>query len=445
VTAQASAPVAALPLPGGFSLAPQAPLRFSLGLVAFAFYLWIIHSYKLPAGDVAVIGLAIGLLIRGGTLRVPAPLALFLVYIAWTFTGLVVTASATISLNTSIDLLKLWVIMFCVVNLIRTAAELRFVIIAWLAVFAMYPVRGALYNQYICHCTTTGRVSWNFIFANPNDLAALSLIPLGLAAGMAYVERVRLWRWASMLGVAVLSLVVMLTQSRGAMLAIGTATAFMLVSSRRKVRDVFLLLALIGGAALLAPKAVWQRLAGLANVSVQEGMSGVDPEGSAQARWQVWEIAAETIRDHPLVGVGAGMMAPTHQRIAAQRGLEFTVRGFRDTHSTYLRIAAESGIPGLLLYLAIWRVLFMTVRRARREIAATRPRDAQMLLAIELSLVAFMVASAFGSYGSLAFTHLGISMAFLTAEILRREPWYAPQRSVQPSPAPAPRRSGAAV
>ncbi len=417
---------------------PQEKLRLGLGILALVFYLWIIHSYKLAAGDIAVLLLGVGVFVRGGQLRVPGPLRVFALFIIWAGLGLMVTNNAAITFATLLELAKLWVIAFFIINVIRNAAELRFFAIAWLGVFALYPIRGALYNQYICQCTEFGRVAWNFVFDNPNDLAALCLIPLGIAAGVAQVERVKVWRWAAIAGVLVIALVVMLTQSRGAMLAMGVAAVLLPMTSKRRARDFALLLALMGSAALLAPRGVWERMAGLSNVSVQGGMVGVDPEGSAEARWQIWQIAGATVRDNPLLGVGVGMMPETHRFETLRRGFGYTVRGNRDTHSTYLRIAAEMGIPGALLYLAIWGSVLVDLRRVRKTLRNTRYGDHQVVLFLELSILAFLVASIFGTYGFLAFTYVAMAYAWLAGSILERESWYRPGRTAAAAGVPAP-------
>ena len=429
--AVAAQPAVPSPVARPFFSVPQEPLRLGVGLVALAFYLWLIHSYKLiGGGDVAVACLIVGVFVRGGSIRVPVPLQFFLAFIAWNALGLTVTTNTIETTDAIIALVKLWIIAFAVVNVVRTAAELRFMVIAWLAVFAFYPVRGAFFNQYICHCTEFGRVAWNFAFGNPNDLAALTLIPLGLAGGVATVERTKLFRWAAFVGVGVLGLLVMLTQSRGALLALGASGMLLFMTSRRKARDFSLLVLLFGIAAIFAPKTVWTRLAGLSNASVQGGMSGVDPEGSAEARWQLWKIAAATARDNPLLGVGPGMMPVVSRFATLRENMNITVRGYRDTHSTYLRIAAETGFPGLALYMAIWLSVFWRVRVARRAVAASRHGDHQMLFYLELAMVAFMVASLFGTYGNVSFTYLSICVAWLAAEILHKEPWYGSAQSV---------------
>jgi len=428
------------PMEGALPYIQQQPFRLGLGFVAFVFYLWIVHSYKLPLGDVAVLGVGVGVLARGGKMRVPGILVVFGLFLFWAALGLTVTESNALTLEQVLNAAKIWIISFFFVNLVRTAAELRFVIIAWLGIYALYPIRGALYNQYICHCNEFGRVAWNFIFENPNDLAAFTLIPLGLAAAVAVMERVKFWRMCGLAGVGVLALIIMLTQSRGAMLAVGTGTLMLVVTSQRRGRDLALLTLLVGGAAIMAPKGVWERLSGLANVSVEEGMQDVDPEGSAKSRWMIWQVAAYTIQQKPLLGVGAAMMPRTHRFEAIRRDLPSIARGERDTHSTYLRLAAETGIPGLLLYLGIWGALFWELRRVRKKLKRVRPREHQALVFIEVSMLAFLIASVFGSYGWIAFTYIGITAAWLTASILEHQPWYVPPTAVAEPSKPFARR-----
>jgi O-antigen ligase len=352
--------------------------------------------------------------------------------IVWAFLGLEVTNDAGRTLEALIDLSKLWIIAFCVVNVVRTAADFRFLVIVWLAVFALYPVRGALYNQYICHCTTLGRVTWNFVFGNPNDLAALTMIPLGLSAGVATVERAKFFRMSALAGVVILSMIILLTQSRAAILGLGAAALLLLLSSRRKARDIITLVVLLGAAIVFAPKKVWERVAGLANVSVEADMQGVDPEASAESRWAIWQVAFRAIRENPVTGIGANMMPVRHSQEASRLNLRATVRGEKDTHSTYIRMAAEMGVPALILYLTMWGSTFRKVHRVRRSIAHVRPKDHQVLFFLELAMCAFMVASLFGSYERLSFTYLIVCVAWLAAEILERSTWYvSPQTALK--------------
>jgi O-antigen ligase len=225
----------------------------------------------------------------------------------------------------------------------------------------------------------------------------------------------------------VLALIVMLTQSRGAMLGLGVAVIMLPLISRRRARDIVVLTLALGGAALIAPKGVWERLAGLSNASVQTGMQDVDPEGSAAGRWQIWEIAAAEVRKHPVTGIGLGIMPQVNRWAALRLGLDWSVRGERDTHSTYLRIAAETGLPGLALYLVMWGLAIAKLSRTKKAIRHLRPREHQFLTFLHLSIIAFLVAAMFGTYFSLSFTYVMLAYIWLASDILSRHPWYVPQ------------------
>jgi O-antigen ligase len=250
---------------------------------------------------------------------------------------------------------------------------------------------------------------------------------------------VKFFRLSALAGVGILSLIILLTQSRGAIIGLGAALLVLPLTSRRKGRDIMVLTLLIVIGAVFAPAAVWQRMAGLTNVSVEGDMAGVDAEGSALSRWQIWEVAGRTIRDNPVFGVGAEMMSVHHSAEANRLGLR--EKGERDTHSTYLRIAAEMGIPGLILYLLMWAAVFRRVRQVRKAIAQTRFGERQFLFYVELAMFAYMVASIFATLGALTFTYLMMCVAWLAAEILAREPWYvSPKAAMQFQAAPARRR-----
>jgi O-antigen ligase len=233
-------------------------------------------------------------------------------------------------------------------------------------------------------------------------------------------------------------LIILLTQSRGAIIGLGAALLILPLTSRRKGRDVAVLSLLLVIAAIFAPAAVWKRMAGLSNVSVEGDMAAVDAEGSAKSRWQIWEVAGRTIRDNPVIGVGADMMSVRHSQEANRLGLH--EKGERDTHSTYLRIGAEMGIPGLILYLLMWGAVFRRVRQVRKAIAQTRPREQQFLFYLELAMFAYMVASIFATLGAITFTYLMMCVAWLAAEILAREPWYVSPAAALQVPAMAHRR-----
>jgi len=76
-------------------------------------------------------------------------------------------------------------------------------------------------------------------------------------------------------------------------------------------------------------------------------------EKSASDRIIIWKGALRMIGHNPLLGFGFGVFPyyiMDYSEIDAQR----------DAHNTYLRIAAEMGVPALLVFLSLLTVVFIT-------------------------------------------------------------------------------------
>ena len=70
------------------------------------------------------------------------------------------------------------------------------------------------------------------------------------------------------------------------------------------------------------------------------------------------------IKDHPLTGIGLDNFKPLVTRYEGRGGeLE------KIAHNTYIEIAAEMGIPSLLVFLAILFSVFRTLERVHKHAA----------------------------------------------------------------------------
>ena len=74
---------------------------------------------------------------------------------------------------------KVLLITLIVTNALRAESQVSGFLILWLGCFAVWPVRGTLLN-WLAGIGEFGRYHWNFIFQNPNDLAGIILLILGL-------------------------------------------------------------------------------------------------------------------------------------------------------------------------------------------------------------------------------------------------------------------------
>lgn len=204
------------------------------------------------------------------------------------------------------------------------------------------------------------KTGYNFIYRRgfcglDNNGAALLLsmgIPLCMFAWDGIKHRIR-WMFpffALLIGHAIL-----LSHSRGAMLSSLLAIPFYFLRARH--RKVFCLFAIIGLVMLpfVAGKEVVERFASIGNH---------EQDDSANSRKTTWAIAWKMAKENPLFGLGL-RNSPLY---TFEYGAD--IEG-RVIHSTYLQIAADSGIVGLAGYAMIILVGLYCSRRIRHAIAGT--------------------------------------------------------------------------
>jgi probable O-glycosylation ligase (exosortase A-associated) len=401
--------------------------------VAFLWYVAAITTARLPGAKVAIGAAVVGLAMQREPLRFPALLGWFAAFIAWAAIGYPLTHFPEQVQEGLSALGKLWLIALLAANALRTRGQIRFFTIVCLACFALYPLRGTFYNYLFGH-TLFGRALWNFVYANPNDLAALALLQLSMAVGLLATERTKSWVWiAALIGVALLTLLILLTQSRGGIIALG-AFAIMVLASRRRRPAVLLASATLAiGLAVIAPTSVWTRMSGLSKVMNAENakdLQAVDPEGSAEARFETWKVAFKIIGDQPVVGVGLGAYPLAHASYARNEEFDPRVVGERDTHSTVLNVLAETGAPGLLFFLGLLLSTFWKAEGIRKVCRARSPRASMQLLYLEFGLAAFLVAGIFASFAHLSFLYVHVALIWAVGEACRHNLAHQAARTV---------------
>jgi putative inorganic carbon (HCO3(-)) transporter len=175
------------------------------------------------------------------------------------------------------------------------------------------------------------------------------------------------WLTAGLLGAALLA-----SWSRGAWLGAAAAVAAMLLYlPRRRGVGVLLVLALLaaGWAALqsgLLPGSIVGRLTGFADYVQFQDVRGVDITPANYAvleRMAHWQAALNMADQHPWLGVGLG----NYEAAYADYALLNWPYPLGHAHNIYLNLLAETGVLGLMAYLAFWAaVIALTARVIRR-------------------------------------------------------------------------------
>ena len=194
---------------------------------------------------------------------------------------------------------------------------------------------------------------------NPNVMGGiLALLAIGITAFLAF-------RWSALrplarvgLAAALLAIygVVVLTQSRTAMLALAAALGLLVLLYYRRGWVVVGLG--LGLAAVLVvqagPKQVWEDLGGVTGGTA-----------TFTRREQIWTRAEVIFQDFPLTGIGMGTFSQVTDAVFPLGPNPVLIP---HAHNLYLQIAVDLGLPGLATWLACFIVvIFMAWQLYRGE------------------------------------------------------------------------------
>ncbi|HVG30148.1 MAG TPA: O-antigen ligase family protein [Pyrinomonadaceae bacterium] len=300
------------------------------------------------------------------------------------------------------DFAKVVTMFVVMVNVVRTAARLRAMF--WLAFFVSVVLSVRALWDYTSGRLNPGRdriegAIVGGIFENPNDLALHLVTMIPLALGLLFVSR-GLLKKALYAGVACLMLMAtVVTYSRGGLLGLGCASFVLTWKLKRRNRALvvvgFVLAALVF--VLLAPSGVASRFGG------EDG-------GSADMRQALLIRSIVVSIFHPVLGVGMD-------------NFHILSLGEKVSHNAYTQVSAEMGAAALALY-----VLFMwaSLRRMRRiEVeTAGRKKEARvhyMAVALQASLVGYMVCSFFASVAYLWYVYYLVGYALCLHRLYEAE------------------------
>jgi O-antigen ligase len=181
---------------------------------------------------------------------------------------------------------------------------------------------------------------------DPNQQAAGFVAAMFLIIGLFSVYRRRAVRVWLLIAFIVVAVGFIAAQSRGGLIALAVATIATLFLAPRQRRR-------IGGLAVLAGVAVIVLLATKPG-AVQRL---VDLGGGTSGRSDLWRVAWEVFKGHPLVGVGAGNFQVVESHYVLRPGsisrIQYIAQAPQVVHNTYLGLLTEEGVVGLLAYLAV--------------------------------------------------------------------------------------------
>jgi O-antigen ligase len=182
------------------------------------------------------------------------------------------------------------------------------------------------------------------------------------------------------------------------------------------------------------PQQYWDRMATIT-------ASAEERDDSQTGRLYFWQVATTMAKDHPVFGVGHHGYEPAYDEYDSSLG-RYGSR--RSVHSVWFGVLAESGFPGLLLYIAIVLSSWFACVRVRRaaQRGAVSSEIGAYATALESGLVAFMVGGTFVpfQYIEMLWHYFGLTIALervaMHAEAEARARATTEQSHAAPAPSP---------
>ncbi|MFL5607494.1 MAG: O-antigen ligase family protein [Gemmatimonadaceae bacterium] len=399
---------------------PFAGVEWSIAFIAFLIYVASITTQRFAIGT-ATMGVALfTLMLERRPIRYPPVVLWSIALLAWGFIGWTTTEYPDLVLDRLIEFAKVCGVIFVGVNVITTRGRLRTLLIVMIVCLWLYPIRGTLLN-YISGETLQGRVIWNGIYNNPNDLAGLCILQLAIVLGMLEVERAR---WVKLLLIPtalVLPLIILLTQSRGAFIALAVFGVIVGRKHARSVRAAAVLGAVLIALFVLTPDSAWTRLGTIGQSTPVDQREMTEAEASAAQRLEILRVAEAVIAANPITGVGVGAYGDAHFVYSQSPRFDPIARGHKDTHNTYLNLMAEMGLVGFACFAALVVATLRDARRARAKLRSAQPALVSQLFYFEVGAYGYLIAGLWGSYGQLVFTYFLFAIVCAAARLLALE------------------------
>jgi len=195
------------------------------------------------------------------------------------------------------------------------------------------------------------------IAGNPNTLGAFFVNYAPLLLGICIYNAHKIRSWTYMIFFLLCARGAHVTYSRGTWLAFGVGALLVIVITRSKkliIPGILLIILVIINPSIL-PESITGRFKSTftheqtyLEQSVEEKV-----EKSASDRIIIWRGALNMIKKNPILGFGFGVFPYFIMDYSE-------IEEKRDAHNTYLRIAAEMGVPALLVFLSLLIIVFST-------------------------------------------------------------------------------------
>lgn len=335
---------------------------------------------------------------------------LFLGFMALvTVSFLALSRAVALEMSALMVCLSLAMMFFTTLVLVNSLTRLRWTLVAaigGLAFASLYVLR-----EFQKYYSPDSPMRPGYVVGDPNYFTLSAVLCIPLAFALMQERRPRWLRPFAGTCLVLMILAVTVAASRGGFLGLVTAFFFVLWRSKQRARNFLVLACLIVPLSIVAPISPLARL-----------VSPSRSDGEAKnTRYVLWGAGLNMFQQNWLTGVGVGhfkSLAPAYQE-PGQKKVQAIA------HNTYIQLAAELGVVGILLFLGVLVGAFRSLQRTAAQ--ALRLRLSLLYRSatgIQGGLVGYAVGAFFVSaeYQRLLWFMIFVSICLseLTRQIVRR-------------------------
>jgi O-antigen ligase len=282
----------------------------------------------------------------------------------------------------------------------------------------VYFLAAATYAAVILLTFDVGQGSWrlsHIYYYDANDFATFAVTALPLGLHFVLGQRKWLGRLVGAVGLMVLTTAFVWSGSRGGFLAIVAVVVWVLlrystIPGRWRLLGVGVITVVF---LTTASEQYWTQMNTI--FDSQGDYNRTEDEG----RIAIWKRGMGYAAQHPVLGVGAdnfpvaeGTISPLASRQTYGLGVVWGA-----AHNSYVQVAAELGVPGLLFFI----VALGTAFGALRDISRRSRGNASLAQALTASLVGFVIGAYFLSlaYHEMVYALLALAAGLRKVTLLR--------------------------
>lgn len=239
-----------------------------------------------------------------------------IILLSFVFTGFSSYASGV--MQTVLGYVFLFIL---IARIVMTEERLRLVIVT-LVIAHVYLL--AVNLEVLTNPSERQYLTGGTFLGDGNDYSLSLCILFPCMVEVALSSRKFVWKLLAWASSALIVLAIIATQSRGGTLGLAAVLLYLWLRSTRKMVSM-VGIAMVGLLVLIyAPPQYFQRMGTVSSMTI---------DGSAQGRIDMWKASIGMVAHNPVLGIGAGHFGPRWRKTA---------------HSTYFLVMGELGLPGLL-------------------------------------------------------------------------------------------------